>query len=108
MMKKVLLTIAMAALFAACSPVEYDHFSTITGTVIDDEDQSSISGVSISLNPSGKSTFTDNNGYFQLVDLDAQSYTIQAQKTGYQTDRKTITDVAGETESVVFYLKRQQ
>lgn len=108
MMKKTAIIVAMAALFAACSPVEYDSFSTLTGTVVDADDQSPISGASVSLSPTGKSAYTDGDGYFQFEELEARSYTIQVQKTGYQANRKTVAAHAGVTESVIIPMKKQQ
>lgn len=99
-MRKLFIMFAVAALFVACTPVEYDTFSAIAGTVIDAADQSPISGVAVNLSPSGKSTNTGSDGYFQFDDLDADQYTITVQKSGYQTNRKTITAVAGETENI--------
>lgn len=103
------MTFAIAALFAACSPVEYDTFATITGTVVDANDQSAIGGATISLSPSGKSTYTDDNGYFQFVDLEApQQYTIQVQKPDYKTSRKTISAEVGQTENIIIPLEKKQ
>lgn len=107
-MKKTILTIALAALFVACTPVEYDHISTITGMVVDDDDNAPIAYAEISLIPSSKNTESDDNGYFQFVRVEAQKYTIQVQKTGYRTYRKDIIPVAGETENVIIHLKKQQ
>lgn len=96
----------MAAMFAACSTVEYDTFATLTGTVVDAEDQSPIGGVSVTLTPSGKSTYTGNDGYFQFQDLEAQTYTILVQKSGYTTNRKAVATAPGETENVVVTMQK--
>lgn len=97
---------AVAILFAACETVEFDNFSTITGTVIDADTQSPISGVNVNLSPSGKNAITGNDGYFQFVELDVLQYTITVQKTGYATNRKTVTANPGETEDIVITMKK--
>lgn len=97
---------AMATLFATCTPVEYDAFTTIIGTVVDADEIIPINGVSVSLSPSGKNTQTDNNGCFQFKELDAQTYTIQVQKLGYVTNCKTFTAFAGEIENMVIPMKK--
>jgi hypothetical protein len=38
-----------------------------------------------------------DDGRFEFKDLEAVQYTITVQKTGYQTNRKTVTAVAGES-----------
>lgn len=108
-MKNILMTFALATLFAACTPVEYDTFATITGTVVNADDQSPIDGATVSLSPSGKSAYTDDNGYFQFVDLDApQQYTIQVQKSGYKTSRKTVGLEMGESVNQIIPLEKNQ
>lgn len=105
-MKKLLILFAVVLLFAACETVEYDTFSTIAGTIIDAEDHTPIEGVSVVLSPSGKNAFTGSDGYFQFSELDAQQYTITAQKSGYATNRKTVTANPGETEDIVITMKK--
>lgn len=107
-MKKTLLIFALASLFAACTPVEYDHFATITGMVIDDDDHTPIEGADISITPHLQTITTDDNGSFQFVDIEPDRYTIQVQKEGYKYQRKDVSVVAGETKNLVFYLKKKQ
>lgn len=86
-----------------------DTVVTITGTVVDAGDQSAIGGATVSLSPSGKSTYTDDNGYFQFLDLEApQQYTIQVQKSDYKTYRKTISADVGQTENITIPLEKKQ
>jgi hypothetical protein len=86
----------MGIIFNACPTKDYDTFSTLYGVVSDSETKSPISGVDVMLSPGGKTKTTGSDGMFEFTDLDAQQYTITVQKTGYQTNRKTISAVSGE------------
>lgn len=95
-MKKVFLfIIAMTALTTSCEPVVYDTFCTISGTVIDLETGDPIQQATVTLSPTGYNTYTGDDGHFEFIDLDARQYTVTVQKTGYVTNRKTVTTVAG-------------
>jgi hypothetical protein len=82
--------------FSGCGKKSYNTFGTLYGMVIDAETGDPISNASVLLSPGGKSKTTGSEGAYEFNDLDAQQYTITVQKTGYQTNRKTITAVAGE------------
>ncbi len=105
-MKKYLFVLSLV-LFASCSPVTYDVFSTITGTVVDEQTKDPIDGVSVILSPSGKNSITGSDGYFEFQDLEAGQYTLTVQATGYSSNRKTITVVAGATENVNITLQKK-
>ena len=109
-MKKLLLIVALSTLFAACSPDEYDHFSNIIGTVLDNDDQSPIAGAKVIITSSGNRGVgdirTDSNGKFQFMELEVDSYTIVVDKEGYRTDNQKVITTAGKTENIVFYLKK--
>ncbi len=95
-MKKVFLfIIALTALTTSCEPVVYDTFCTISGMVIDLETGDPIQQATVTLSPTGYNTYTGDDGHFEFIDLDARQYTVTVQKTGYVTNRKTVTTVAG-------------
>jgi hypothetical protein len=82
--------------FSGCEKKEYNTFGTLYGTVIDVETGDPVSNASVLLSPGGKSKTTGSEGTYEFNDLDARQYTITVQKTGYQTNLKTVTAVAGE------------
>lgn len=106
MKKTLLLIIALIALATSCDPVTYDTFCTITGTVVDLDSGDPIQSVLVTLSPSGYNTYTGSEGYFEFLDLDARQYTVTAQKTGYVTNRKTVTTVAGGVIPINLTLKK--
>ena len=95
MKKSLLLIIALITLATSCEPVVYDTFCTISGTVIDLETGDPIQQATVTLSPTGYNTYTGDDGRFEYLDLDARQYTLTVQKTGYVTNRKTVTTVAG-------------
>lgn len=96
------------AFFSSCEPVTYDTFGTLTGTVVEMATGDVIAGALITLSPTGKNTYTGTDGFFEFQDLDAQQYTLTVQATGYQTNRKTVSIVAGATERVNITLQKEQ
>ncbi len=107
-MKKILLLImALIAMATSCEPVTYDTFCTISGTVIDLDTGDPVQQATVTLSPSGYNTYTGSDGYFEFLDLDAQQYTITVQKTGYVTNRKTISTVAGSVKEIKLTLQKK-
>lgn len=106
-MKKVFLfIIALTALTTSCEPVVYDTFCTISGTVIDLETGDPIQQATVTLSPTGYNTYTGDDGHFEFIELDARQYTVTVQKTGYVTNRKTVTTVAGGVVDVSLTLQK--
>lgn len=95
MKKTLLLLMALIALATSCEPVTYDTFCTISGTVIELDTGDPVQQATVTLSPSGLNTYTGYDGTFEFLDLDDHQYTVTVQKTGYVTNRKTVTTVAG-------------
>lgn len=95
MKKTLLLIITLIAMATSCEPVTYDTFCTISGTVIDLDTGDPVQQATVTLSPTGYNTYTGNDGHFEFIGLDARQYTVTVQKTGYLTNRKTVTTVAG-------------
>lgn len=88
--------------------VEYDVFGSISGTVIELDTGDPVPQATVTLSPGGKNTYTGNDGTFEFLDLDARQYTVTVQKTGYQTNRKTVTTIAGDNVDISLTLKKNQ
>lgn len=106
MKKSFLLIMALIALATSCEPVIYDTFCTISGTVIDLETGDPIQQATVTLSPTGYNTYTGDDGHFEFIELDARQYTVTVQKTGYVTNRKTVTTVAGGVVDVSMTLQK--
>lgn len=106
-MKRILIIFALATLFVACSPVEYDTTATITGTIVENESGDPIGQVTVTLKPGGNNTYTGSDGHFEFNNIEAQHYEIWVQKTGYKTDKKSIETRGGETVSVTIKMEKR-
>lgn len=110
-MKQKLFYFILSAVFIAfvsCTPVTYDTFGTISGTIVEMSTGDVIEGALVTLSPTGKNTYTGSDGFFEIQNLEAQQYTLTVQATGYKTNRKTVTVVAGAVERVNITLERQE
>ena len=102
-MKKIAILLSCVFLlgtFSGCTKPEHDLFATLYGIVNDHETGDPIASASVVLSPGGKTITTGTDGRFEFLDLDAQQYTITVQKTGYQTNYKTVVAVASEKTEV--------
>lgn len=106
-MKRILILFAMATLFAACSPVEYDTAASITGTVVEDDSGEPIGQVTVTLKPDSNNTETSSDGHFEFNEIEAQRYTIWVQKTGYGSNSKSVDALGGKTVNVTIKMKKQ-
>lgn len=109
MRKLMVFAIVVIALLGmgSCDPVEYDMMADICGFVLDEDSSEPISGATVSLSPSGKNTTTGTDGYFEFKDLNAQSYSIQVQKSGYSSNRKSVNAIAVEVQNLTITLKKK-
>ncbi|MDR1544644.1 MAG: carboxypeptidase-like regulatory domain-containing protein [Prevotellaceae bacterium] len=98
----------LLAVCNCCTPTQYDLFGNIYGVVSDSETAEPVSGATVILSPGGKTKTTGNDGRFEFAELDAIQYTITVQQNNYQTNRKTVSVVAGEsTEANISLTKKQ-
>ncbi len=98
-MKKIailLSSVFLLGILGSCAKHEISLYSTLYGVVSDHETGDPIPNASVVLSPGGKTKTTGDDGLFEFLDLAPVQYTITVQKTGYQTNRKTITAVASE------------
>lgn len=99
-MKKIfsisLLSIVMSFGLCSCAENELDIFSTLHGVVTDDVTADCIAGATVTLSPGGKTQLTGSDGRYEFDNIDAKQYTVTVQKTGYSTNRKTVSVISGE------------
>lgn len=113
-MKKRLLSLfivltSLVRFSTSCSETSYEYntFGAISGTVLDMDSGEPIQGALITLSPGGFNTYTGYDGGFNFMDLEAKQYVLTAQKTGYASNRKTITTLAGETVVVSLVMRKE-
>ena len=88
---------ASLLLLSGCNSYKYDIFCSVSGVVTDVDDGFPLANVSVTIIPGGNSVQTASDGKFEFSQLTEGQYTISAQKSGYQSNRKNITAVSGET-----------
>ncbi|MCM1041173.1 MAG: carboxypeptidase-like regulatory domain-containing protein [Bacteroides sp.] len=106
---KWLIPVAALLLTVSCKSTELepDNFGAIYGTIADYVDtEKPIPEAYVTLSPGGKSVLSGEDGTFEFPDLEPQQYTITVQKAGYQTNRKSLTVVAGERVKVNITLQK--
>lgn len=98
-MKKIYLLGIVAILLSltSCAKEEYDVFSSLYGVVSDTKTGELIPNATVVLSPGGETKITGSDGQFIFNEIDPQQYTITVQKEGYQTNRKSVTAIIGET-----------
>ncbi len=79
----------------ACAKDEESFTGNIIGKVTDSSTGEVMSGVTVTIVPSGKARTTGSDGYFEFRDLDPKQYEIQARKEGYTTNTKTVNVTIG-------------
>jgi len=100
---KRLMTIASFALLMALTitscdpPTEAETTGSIEGIIYDASTSQQLSGVTITTEPITSSKITDTNGSFLIEGVEPETYTLQATKTGFNTNSTTINVIAGET-----------
>lgn len=96
MKKTLFLCLVALPLFLSCSKEEVDSFGTLYGVVTDTRTGDPLTNVTVTLSPGGTTKITGSDGLFEYTELTPQQYTITVQKSGYQTNRKSVTAVVGE------------
>lgn len=80
-------------------------FGAISGEVVDFSTGEPVEGALVTLSPTGMNVYTGPDGLFEFLDLDARQYTVTVQKTGYITNRKTVTIIPGGVVSFIITLQ---
>lgn len=103
-----LVILCMPLLFGGCVKRIVDVTVTIYGTVVDAETRDPLWGVDLSLSPGiAERRQTGDDGYFIFADIEQKQYTIQAKKTGYKTNVKSVNPNPGETVELVIPLEKK-
>ena len=106
-MKKVIAILAgfilSAILFYSCGDgvSSIDIYGSISGQVTDYSTGEPLVNAQVTLLPGAKTTQTGTDGSFSFSNMDEGQYVVSVQKGGYQSNRKNVTVVSGETVSIV-------
>lgn len=73
----------------------FENKGSIYGCVTDFATGEPVKNAIVQLQPSDETSLTDSDGHFEFLELEERQYTVTVQKTGYTTNRKTVTTIAG-------------
>lgn len=96
------------ALLVACTEEQVETTGSIYGIVNDATNGEPVPMAHVSLNPGGKATNTGSDGRYEFLNMEPGQYTIQISKSGYVTNTKQITVVAGQQASGDMLLTSEQ
>ena len=96
------------ALLVACTEESVETTGSIYGIVNDATNGEPVPMAHVSLNPGGKATNTGSDGRYEFLNMEPGQYTIQISKSGYVTNTKQITVVAGQQASGDMLLTSEQ
>lgn len=98
--------IVFLIIFSACSEETVDEFQfgTLTGKVVNEDDNSSLTNVKITTNPVSTTVFTDTNGEFIIEDIRVGEYSVQAELQEYLTEFESAVINEALVTNVVFEL----
>lgn len=91
----------------SCTKTEYEYFSSLNGFVTDKETGEPITSATVMLSPGGVNKLTGSDGYFEFLDITPDQYTITVQKSGYKTNRKSISTIVGENTEINITLTKE-
>lgn len=94
----------ITTLFALFFTVTIWAQGTLTGTVIDSDQEDALIGATVYLKGTNFGTATDFNGAFEMTDVDAGDYTLIISYTGYAEMTKDITVTDGDNDLGKFML----
>lgn len=100
-MKKLFFTLPLFAvlLMTACEEELPNTMGNIYGIVGDMETGEPIRGATVILAPGNQTTVTGSDGHFEFLNLEATQYKIQVSASGYVTNSRQITVLAGSSAS---------
>ena len=96
-MKKIFYIFPLLALLlmTACEEELPETVGNIYGVVCDIRTGEPIRGASVVLSPGNQTTVTGSDGHFEFLNLEATQYKIQVSASGYNTNSKQVTVIAG-------------
>ena len=103
---RITLGVLVSLLFLNSCKNDYtlDVYGTISGQVTDFATGNPLASAQVTLVPGSNTVQTTADGVFFFSGLDEGQYTVSVQKEGYQSNRKNVNVLSGESTSVVITL----
>lgn len=101
MKKKIIISVLFCLLIISVSVInsckKEENKGNIEGTITNAVTSEPVAGVTVTLSPNNASATTGSDGKYAFADIEEGDYTIQASKTGYQTNTKDVTVLSEQT-----------
>lgn len=106
MMRTILYATAVLIICAGSLPASAQEQGAIEGIVLDGVAEQSLPGVQVLLSELSLGAITDENGAYEIEQVPAGTYTIEARFVGFRSTTKEVTVEAGETATANFELRQ--
>lgn len=106
---RLLLALLLTVGLTACKDglLEPERFGTVQGQVLDRETGGPVAGASVTTSPATGAFITDAEGTFSAGQVLTGSYTISANRLGYDPNTVTVAVREGETTNASFFLAKE-
>lgn len=92
-------------LIFSCSPEDIvDYTGNLSGVICDSRSGQALTGVTVTLTPTGATYTTGTDGRYELRNLKSQEYSVLVKKSGYQEDKKKVFIAAGQDANLDFQI----
>jgi len=110
-MKKIIyisIIIIVNLLFLGCSEdkVDFEEYGTIKGKVVASENFEPIANAKVSISPSNNSTFTDDSGEYEFLDISEGDYSLKAEKESFIIGYEPANVTIGQTINIIIELEK--
>ncbi len=107
---RLLLALILTVGLTACKDglLEPERFGTVQGRLLDRETNEPIAGASVTTSPASGAFVTDNEGAFSAGEVLTGSYTISANRIGYDPNTVTVAVREGLTTDASFFLAKEE
>jgi len=109
-LSRLVLALLLTVGLTACKDglLEPERFGTVQGRVLDRETGSPVAGASVTTSPATGAFVTDADGAFSAGEVLTGSYTISANRLGYDPNTVTVAVREGQTTDASFFLAKEE
>lgn len=104
------LFLLFALLLSACDEDTFEPtiYGAVEGTIIEQWNDTPLEGVKVSLTSSSNSTYTDENGYYFLDEIEVGEYSVNVTKDGYSSWSESVIIDEEDTVTVDFIMETSE
>lgn len=88
--------------------IDIEKYGSISGTILDGDDYTPLSGVMVATNPASSSTLTNDDGTFELGKVEEGEIAISAKKKDYLSNTISVSVYNNEKTTLTFFLLKDE